>query len=142
MVDEFISDVCDILDIPIPIISFDTSNFTSNTMMAQCNSDGTVIYIKEKQTPNPDYFFSSAHELRHIWQILNDSTFYLQHYKTRIECNNLDEYNLQIAELDANAFAGLIMIDFFKIKPLFTDSSTLVVSKIFERMDLISKDFA
>lgn len=141
MINEYISDVCEILDIPIPRISFDTSNFTSDTMMAQCNSDGTVIYIKKTQTPNPDYFFAIAHELRHIWQILNDSSFYLQSYKSRIECNNLDEYNLQIAELDANAFAGLVMIDFFKIKPLFANSSALVVSKISERMDLISKDF-
>ena len=46
MINDFINDVCDILDIEPPEISFDTSHFSSETMMAQCSPDGSTIYIK------------------------------------------------------------------------------------------------
>jgi hypothetical protein len=34
MIQEFISDVCNILNISVPSISFDMSNFSTDTMMA------------------------------------------------------------------------------------------------------------
>ena len=49
----------------------------------------------------------------------------------------MEEYNLQIAELDANAFGGLVMIKFFHIKPLFEGVPISVKSKIFERMEYL-----
>lgn len=46
MIYDFINDICDILNIPTPFISFDTSNFSTDTMIAQCSPDGSTIYIK------------------------------------------------------------------------------------------------
>lgn len=69
MIQEFITNICKILNIPIPSISYDTSNFATDTMMAQCDPEGDIIYLKKYNSPNPDQFFSIAHELRHIWQL-------------------------------------------------------------------------
>ena len=135
MILEFINDVCSILNIPVPNICFDTSHFSSETMMAQCSPDGSVIYLKKYEKPNPDLLFSVAHELRHIWQIQNNKVIYFSEYKPADLCENLEEYNLQIAELDANAFAGLIMIEFFHLKPLFNGVPDSVKSKINEWME-------
>lgn len=113
MINDYVNDICNILDISIPSISFDTSNFPTDTMMAQCNPNGLTIYLKKYEKPNPDQFFSIAHELRHIWQIKNDEQLYFSTYKPIDLCSSIEEYNLQIAELDANAFAGMIMMNFF-----------------------------
>lgn len=66
MINDYINDICDILDISIPSISFDTSNFPTDTMIAQCSPNGSTIYLKKYEKPNPDQFFAIAHELRHI----------------------------------------------------------------------------
>lgn len=135
MIHDFISEICDILNISVPSISFDTSKFQSDTMMAQIDSSGTTIYLKAYDKPNPDQFFSIAHELRHRWQMLSDKEFYFSDYKPRELCASVEEYNLQIAEIDAHAFAGLIMIDFFNLKPLFKGLPDSVKSKIYKRME-------
>lgn len=137
MIYDFINDICDILNIPAPSVSFDISNFQTDTMMAQCKPDGSVIYIKKITKPSMDYLFSIAHELRHIWQIQNDEGLYFSTYKPIDLCTSVEEYNLQIAEIDANAFAGLVMIDFFRLKPLFEGVPDSVKAKIFERMEYL-----
>ncbi len=137
MIYHFINDVCDILNIPIPSVSFNTSTFSSNTMMAQCHPETMTIYVKKIDTPNPDQFFCIAHELRHIWQFINEKHLYLNSYKTVDSCSSIEEYNFQIAEIDANAFAGLIMIDFFHLQPLFEDVPISVKNKIYERMEYL-----
>lgn len=113
--DFFINDICDILDISAPSVSYDTSNFPTDTMMAQCSSDGSTIYLKKYDKPNPEQLFSIAHELRHIWQIHNNEQLYFSSYKPIDLCSSVEEYNLQIAELDANAFASIVMVDFFHL---------------------------
>ena len=136
MIEEFITDICELLDIPIPSISYDTSHFPTETTMAQCELTNDIIYIYINKTdkPNPDYLFAIAHELRHIFQFQDDEQFYLSNYKTSDNCSSVEEYNLQIAEVDANAFAGLVMINFFGLKPLFEGLSDSVKAKIFDRM--------
>lgn len=137
MIEEFITDICELLHIPIPSILYDTSHFPTETTMAQCESTSNTIYLNKLDKPNPDYLFAIAHELRHIWQIQNDEQVYFPTYKPIDLCSSVEEYNLQIAELDANAFAGLIMINFFHLKPLFEDVPNSVKSKIFERMEYL-----
>lgn len=136
MIKQFVSDVCNLLDIPVPAVSFDVSNFSSNTMMAQADPDGTMIFIKD--TPDtPDLFFAVAHELRHIWQSKHNKELYFCCYKTVNQCKSLEEYNLQIAEIDANAFAGLVMSDFFGLQPLFQGVPDTVKNRIFEQMEYL-----
>ena len=79
MIQKFITDICDILNIPEPSISFNTSNFPTDTMMAQCNPSGDTIYLRKYNKPNPDQLFSIAHELRHIWQMQNNKQFFFLH---------------------------------------------------------------
>ena len=67
-----------------------------------------------------------------------DEQFYLSDYKPIDLIADIEEYNLQIAEVDANAFAGLVMIDFFHLKPLYEGIPEKVKIKIFERMEQIS----
>lgn len=137
MIHDFINDVCHILNISVPEISFDTSNFASDTMMAQIDSSGTTMYLNQFDKPNPDQFFSIAHELRHRWQIQTDKEWYFSDYKPREVCTSTEEYNLQFAEIDAHAFAGIVMEEFFHLKPLFQGLSDSVKSKIYNRMKQI-----
>lgn len=137
MIYDFINDICDILDVPVPTVSFDTSNFLTNTTMAQYDSDNSIIYLKKYDEPNPDQFFAIAHELRHIWQIHYYEHLFFSTYKPVNLCSSIEEYNTQIAELDANAFAGVVMIDFFGMKPLFNGVSKSVKLKIYDRMEYL-----
>lgn len=136
MIQNYVKDICRILKITVPLISYDTSNFPTDTMMAQCSPDGTIVYIKKYDRLNPDQFFAIAHELRHIWQMKNEPIF-LSDYKPIKLCNSVEEYNLQMAELDANAFAGIVMNELFHLKPLFNAVPESVKSKILERMETI-----
>ena len=141
MIQDFINDVCDILNISVPIVSFDVSNFQTETMLAQIDSSGTTIYLKKFDKPNPDQFFSIAHELRHKWQIQTDKELYFSDYKPRELCASTEEYNSQLAEIDAHAFAGIVMEEFFHLKPLFHGLPDSVKSKIYNRMEQISALF-
>lgn len=139
MLNEFIRDVCDILDIPVPELSYDTSVFTSDTMQAlvTITSDRTVMHLKTDK-PDLDLLFAVAHELRHIWQLTYDEELYFSSYKPRESCSSVEEYNLQPAEIDAHAFAGIIIEDFFGAKPLFKNLSDTVRLKVFDRMESLS----
>lgn len=132
MIDKFVEDVCKILKIEKPSVSFDTSNFASETMLAQCSPDGSTIFLKKYKSPNPDQLFAIAHELRHVWQMQNDEEI-LKDYKPIELCNSLNGYNFQLAELDANAFGSLIMEKFFALKPQFYGLSKEVKNEIAKR---------
>lgn len=81
MIDKYISHICDILGIVPPEVSFDTSNFSTDTMLAQCSLDGSTIHLKKIDKPNIDYLFAIAHELRHVWKIRTDVDHWLSDYK-------------------------------------------------------------
>lgn len=134
---KFIKEICKELDIPIPSISFDTSGFTSDTMISQCSSAKNIIYIKRFESLNLDILFAIAHELRHLWQVRTDEKFYVTHYTTSIPT---EDYNKQIAEIDANAYAGLVMINLFGVKPLFNGLSNDIVKMIYNRMEEIKNN--
>lgn len=137
MIEEFITDVCELLKIETPRISYDTSHFSTSTTLAQCEPSANMIYLTKINKPNPDYLFSIAHELRHIYQYQNNTKLYLSNYKTSDICSSVEEYNLQIAEVDANAFASIVMTDFFSIKPQWNGLSDKVVNEINKRINII-----
>lgn len=138
MIDEYIQTVCDLLKIAAPQIEFNTSHFSSPTMMAQCAPDGTVLYIRKLSVSTPDYLFAIAHELRHVWQLKKNPKL-LEGYLPVNLSASIEAYNLQPAEVDANAFAALVMIDFWGIEPLFENMSPCVRSAIFKRARDISR---
>ena len=137
MINDFMTEICSVLNINKPSVSYDTSHFTTNTMMAQCDPSGDTIYLKKKDKPDPDYLFSIAHELRHVWQLVSDKDLYFSNYKP-IDMLDIEIYNNQLAEIDANAFASLIMIDFFHLQPLYHGLSASTIANIKTRMKIIS----
>lgn len=137
MIEEFITDVCKLLKIETPKISYDTSHFSTSTTLAQCEPSANMIYLTKINKPNPDYLFSIAHELRHIYQYQNNTKLYLSNYKTSDICSSVEEYNLQIAEIDANAFAAIVMINFFSIKPRWIGLPVKVINEINKRINII-----
>lgn len=44
MIEEYITDICKLLNINKPSISYDNSNFTTDTMMVQCDVIIQIIY--------------------------------------------------------------------------------------------------
>lgn len=137
MIEEFITDVCELLEIEVPKISYDTSHFPTKTTLAQCEPSVNTIYLNKTDKPNPDYIFSIAHELRHIYQYQTNEKFYLSGYKPSNKCSSVEEYNLQVAEVDANAFASIVMTDFFSIKPQWNGLSENVIKAIDKRIKII-----
>ena len=142
MIEKFITDICELLDITVPSISYDISHFSTKTTMAQCELTNNVIYLNKLDKPNPDYLFAIAHELRHIFQYQYDEQFYLSNYKTSDNCSSIEEYNLQIAEVDANAFASIVMVEYFRMQPQWNGLSNKVIDSINNRINvLLSTEF-
>lgn len=138
MINGYIEKVCKILKITVPNISYDTSHFTTETTLAQCDSAGTTMYLRHTVLSNSDDAFAIAHELRHIWQIRNDCDRYFANYKTSDEIG-VETYNNQLAEIDANAFAAIIMANFFGLRPLYNGLSKKTIDKIMLRASIILK---
>lgn len=63
MIKEFITDICELLNIKEPYVSYDVADFATDTTMAQCDVANNTIYLYKLDKPNPDYLFSIAHEL-------------------------------------------------------------------------------
>jgi hypothetical protein len=108
-IEDAVDDICDLLEIEFPIISFDNECLPTKTTMAGYGLDNGVMSI------NPDYckeeakgliLFSVAHELRHKWQSeYQPKMVSKRKYKVRDSKTSLNKYNSQDAEVDANAFA-------------------------------------
>ena len=140
MIEEFITDICELLCIEVPSISYDTSHFPTKTTMAQCELTSNTIYLNKLDKPNPDYLFAIAHELRHVFQYQDDEQLYLSNYKTSDNCSSVEEYNLQIAEVDANAFASIVMVEYFHMQPQWNDLSDKVINAINNRINIIIRE--
>lgn len=126
----YINGVCKILNINAPEIIIKDKLITDTTLAAYYNGK---IYLKSNKV-DFDVLFAIAHELRHKWQIETDKEKYFSDYKEP-GFVSVEEYNLQIAEIDANAFAGVIMVNNFHVKPLFNGLSVSVKEKIYEYMN-------
>lgn len=127
----YVGTVCRILGITPPKIRYRLPPGMSPTTLAAASSDGEEICVKN-QAPSADLYFSIAHELRHIWQIRTDPDKYMSNYKTRADLD-VDAYNLQPAEIDANAFAEIISVNLLMVRPLFIGLSDRVKQKITRR---------
>lgn len=129
MVDEFIKYICEILKIDAPVVKINRNKMATESTLA-CIENG-IVYLKTKQ-PSLDLLFAISHELRHIWQIKTDQEFYFKNYKTSQEIDDIDVYNQQVAELDANAFGYMIMSANYGVEPLFNGLSKETVQMIKE----------
>lgn len=133
---EYIKTICRLLKIKAPKISDDVSKLMTKTMLAAYVSSEDTIYIN-LTAQSFDLLFAIAHELRHKWQLKTNEQLYMGNYKTTVQCKNLIEYNLQLAEVDANAFGKVVMNEMFGVNPLFQGMPRQVVKAVEEQAEKI-----
>lgn len=118
---KFAREICTILQIEMPAIRFvSIDRLRTDTQIAALTPDGVLIsdgvLIRNDIGVTPELFFAIAHELRHVYQLENDRSLHDYHTSDQLD---IDEYNAQPLEVDANAFAAVIMAEFFGISPQF-----------------------
>lgn len=126
-INKFIRLLCDDLYIKVPKVEY-AAKFQSKTQLAAYIPEKKLLQVKKRYENILDLFFAISHELRHKYQIDHD-IYSFENYKTVGQLNNLD-YNLQPQEIDANAYAYLIMISTMGVEPKFNGLNSVVVSKI------------
>ena len=138
--DELITLICSDLNISKPKVEIDKEDkiFESDTQLAAYDMENNILYLKKNYITGLDLYFVLAHELRHKYQVDN-GLFDMENYKHSNECS-LEEYNLQFVELDANAYAYLIMVSLFHRATLYKGLSGHVRDKIMERVKEIYED--
>ena len=114
----FAKKVSNILTLPLPKLVYDS---TKTELATYFPAEDTIVL--NNQVPKSHLFFAVSHELRHQWQMLNNFEFFFSDYKELDECNSPLEYDLQIAEVDANAFAKLIIMALFDITASYKHSA-------------------
>lgn len=139
-VNGFIRLLCDDLSIKKPDIVYKNNIFNSKTQLAAYAPDEKRIYIKNEYENLLDLFFAISHELRHKYQI--DYKIYdFSTYKNAKQISNYD-YNMQEVEIDANAYAYIIMNEVFNVNPLFNGLDIDIIQKIKQRAELIVNEKA
>lgn len=134
---KFLREICDILDIPVPVIKFVSADrMRTGTQIAALTPD--AVLIRNDIEVSAELFFALAHELRHACQIAGGES--LEEYRTSDRIS-IEQYNLQPLEVDANAFGALIMSDFFGIVPQFRNMPDTVRKAIKDRMKQLQKEY-
>lgn len=87
----------------------------TDTTLAAMSADGRRLAIKSTITDERTIWFAVSHEMRHAWQIKHSTDF--SSYKTANESGKL-EYNSQEAEIDAHAWACIVINNVFKLQPM------------------------
>lgn len=136
----FIKKICnEILKIKPPaLIMAEDDAFSTPTMLAKLNATERTIYIRKNIRRTPDIFFAISHELRHLWQFEKEFDRFCKG-KYKIENAGSEEYNLQPAEVDANAFGKIVMVEFFRLAPQFEGVPDAVKNEIEKRVQEIVK---
>lgn len=140
LIHEFAKKICLQLGLESPKIICDESFFLTTSQMGAMDLNTNTLYLRNEYKTKFDALFTIAHELRHVYQsrniLWNDSLI----SRRKNNETTTEFYNNQISELDANAFASYMMMDTFKIKPMFTGLDSLTKTKIFKRADEIKKE--
>lgn len=111
--------------------------FTTPTTRAALSEDATVLavnenYIHEYLTNDRGFWLYFSHEARHIWQ--QETGFGFDDYVPS-GLTDLDAYNSQAAEIDAHAWAAVVVKQKLHIIPDYsTVYSSDVVRKIKQRI--------
>lgn len=124
-----------ILDIDTPEW-IEVGELDTSTQIAAADIEKNVIYTK-KGTDEKMLFFAIAHELRHLWQKEHKNEMIKQFNEEKMDIN---KYNDQEAEIDANAFATAIMVLMFGIRPLFKTLGEETREKIYAQTEIIMNE--
>lgn len=124
----FAAAICDDLGISRPHVEL-AERLTTDTQLGAYDQETGTIYIR-RTAAELDKAFALAHELRHVWQIDHGWPVIGKPSPGQV---SVSDYNLQQAEIDANAYAALVMQELFGVVPLFSGLPKNVVDKIRER---------
>ena len=102
---QFIEIICDDLEIEKPLVE-EVLFLHTPTQLAEYIPSDNILKHRPEKIPL-DTMFSIAHELRHLWQMKNCPEIF-QNYINSTD-TDIEQYNLQSAEIDANAYAMVIM---------------------------------
>ena len=114
-----IENVCDDLKIEVPTLDFALEKKSKGNIAALVlNQNRKVkgLSISDDMHLN-DLVFSIVHELRHAYQLQYQPGIFENYHE--IGTIGFEEYNLQKAEVDANAYAALFVEKNFGIRPLW-----------------------
>lgn len=129
---------CDLLEIETPeIMVVGKSFFRTKTTKAAVDKDFKKIFIRSTRITK-DLVFHITHEIRHIWQSKNLYDFETIDIKNSDEVD-IESYNLQPHEIDANAFALVFCSTFFNEVPTFEGMPKKVIEEIKKRAKEILK---
>lgn len=133
---QFIEIICDDLEIEKPLVE-EVLFLHTPTQLAEYIPSDNILKYRPGKIPL-DTMFSIAHELRHIWQMKNCPEIF-QNYINSTD-TDIEQYNLQSAEIDANAYAMVIMESGFGITPQFKGLNEKVKKKILLRANEIVEE--
>lgn len=114
-VKKYVSQLADELEVRKPKIVY----IPKDDQHARANITDNVLTLFNEFDSIYDLYFCIAHEMRHVYQLMYKE-FYkgaFESYKPRNEVS-LHDYNMQLIELDANAFAYMVMRDDFGVEML------------------------
>ncbi len=90
---------------------------TESDIASYAADDAILTIDMKKVETEEELYFAIAHEMRHIWQLKENIRFYYKGYKTLQECQDEDIFHMQVAELDADAWAMIIMEQMYQTMP-------------------------
>ena len=128
---EYIRIICKDLGISVPNVRFTKSFKGSDTRLAEYDSHSNILMLSSRYENVLDLYFCVAHELRHKYQLDKD----IYDFSSYVTSSTVDikTYNMQEIELDANAYAYVIMANVFGVEPLFNGLDEDVKKKIIRR---------
>ena len=131
---------CKMLSVEKPKIKYlNSTNFLSPTTQSAISEDFSSLGINtDINFSMLDLWFVISHEIRHLWQ--KNNKMYLSDY---ISANKLEtkKYNEQEAEIDAHAWAIVVITNLFGMRPtLEVNLGTEIWQKILDRAEKISDE--
>ncbi|MCR5477754.1 MAG: hypothetical protein K6E92_09075 [Lachnospiraceae bacterium] len=136
MMKTYVKKICKMLDVQPPKVRY-VQELDTPTKMAAYSPEKKTLYVKDS-SENYDLLFAIAHELRHLWQSYNRKEMFDEYQSS--SGLSIEEYNLQEAEVDANAFGMIVMSELFHVTPLFDGQTEEVKQAIQNRAKEISAD--
>lgn len=132
LISNFIADVCFVLGIDVPKVTHDLLDICIDTRKEQFT--GEKFFVPATDEPDSEFLFYIAHNLRIRWQFLTNPDYF--DFQS-VEEIGIDNYDNQLAEVDAAAFASLYMIGYFQLMDDFASVSCQTRELILKRMEEI-----
>ena len=108
-----------------------TSFDPENTLLAECDPVKGILVLRDKYFSQIELVLAVAHECRHLHQYAEG--WLSDRLRDRPNSDNKIEYNLRPEEVDANAFASIILQELCGVKLLWNGMPEEVKKAIADR---------